>query len=125
MPDKTIQEAARELHLAVVAMRELIEREYPSRREVERRFISRESQEKRVAVAVVLIVLAAMVSFVMTVSTVSGCFLGEDDGRPGVCEILPGYDNHMARRERVEQEHENMRLRIAILESRLTRVEGR
>lgn len=117
MPEKTMQEAARELHLAVVALRELIAREYPSRREVERRFVSREQQQKRWAVTFVLIVIASILSFVTTVATVSGCFLGDQE-KPGVCRILPGYQNHFDRRERIDLEHEQLRQLVEQLENK-------
>jgi hypothetical protein len=122
MPEKTMQEAARELHLAVVALKELIEREYPSRREVERRFISRESSRKRWAVVLAMVVISACLSFVTTVATVSGCFLGDPD-HPKICEVLPGYEDTMDRQKRFEEQFKQLGEITKRNDRRLTRLE--
>lgn len=90
MPDKTMQQAANELHAAVIALRELVEREYPSRSEVENRFASKAKSTQRWYLLIVLILASAFISFLSTVTTVSACFLG-DPSHPKVCEVLPGY----------------------------------
>lgn len=90
MPEETMQQAAQELHRAVLALTELIEREYPSRREVERRFTTKESSLKRWYLVMALILVSSFISFVSTVTTVSVCFLGDSD-HPDICEVLPGY----------------------------------
>lgn len=99
MPENTMQQAAKELHSAVLALKELIERDYPSRREVERRFQPRNVSNKRWSIAFVMIVASGMLSFFTTVGTVSACFLGADEP-PQACNLLPGYADSMERNQR-------------------------
>jgi hypothetical protein len=90
MPETTLEKAAQELHNAVVALTELVNREYPSRREVERRFASKAYMVRNWKIFLSIMVGSTLLSFVGTVSVISTCFLGSLD-RPEACKMLPGY----------------------------------
>lgn len=122
MPDKTMQEAARELHLAVVALQELIQRECPSRWEVERRFQSKAGSTQRWHLALVLILVSALLSFIGTVTTVSTCFLRPVEDIPGVCGWLPGYDETQKRNQRIIERFDQLREITERNERRLDRL---
>ena len=102
MPDTTMQEAAKELHSAVMALKELIEREYPSRREVERRFTSKESAKKRVTAIMLLIVVSAFLSFTSTVATGFRLF-PPGKGNAGSLRNASGYEDSMDRQRLFEK----------------------
>src|SRR5690606_37855911 len=121
MPDKTLHEAAEELHQAVEALKELLEREYPDRVELEENYISKTGNNKRWVVVITMILFASLVAFLLTVSTVSQCFLRED--QPDACNLLPGYpatmernDSQFKRFERLEKITEDNQRRIRELE---------
>src|SRR3954471_8564853 len=90
MPEETMREIGDELHSTLIAIRELIEREYPSRKEVERRFVSKHKSQQRLGVLLLVILISGALSFIGTVSTVSTCFLGDSD-HPSACQAMPGY----------------------------------
>lgn len=123
MPEQTMQEAARELHSAVIALKELIEREYPSRREVERRFTSKAKSTSRWYLVLVLILVSALLSFVGTVTTVSTCFLRPVGDTPSACGWLPGYDETQDRNQRIIDRFEQLRQITERNDRRLTRIE--
>lgn len=108
MPDETMQRAASELQAAVLAMKELVEREYPSRREVERRFLSKDGQNKRWATILALVLVAALLGFIGTVSTVSSCFLNRPDETPAVCNLMPGFKETQVRNQRIIDRFERL-----------------
>lgn len=124
MPEQTMQQAADELHAAAVALTELIKREYPSRREVERRFVSKANNTKRAIWMGVFVLISSMLSFVFTVATVSGCFLGGDDDRPALCSALPGYTETEQRREEVNKLFRELVKITRSNDERISRLEG-
>lgn len=93
-----MREAARELHAAVVALRELIDREYPSRGEVESRFVTKEKGLRRWYLLLVLIIVSGLLGFAGSVSAVSTCFLGDEE-HTGACNFIPGYSTTKERNE--------------------------
>lgn len=117
MPEKTMRQAAEELHAAVTALHELIEREYPSRREVERRFVRQDTAHRRWAIVLAMVVASAFISFIGTVATVSTCFLG-DPQHPAACNWLPGYEETAESHRDATMEFWRLRERVAKLENR-------
>lgn len=124
MPEKTMQQAARELHAAVVALKELIEREYPSRREVERRFQSKAKSSQRWYLVLALILVSALLGFVSTVTTVSTCFLRPVAETPSACSWLPGYDETQERNQRIIERFEQLYQITERNDRRLARLES-
>lgn len=100
MPEKQLQDAVQELHAVVLALKELLEREYPRRDEIERRYLDKydlaaKTRKNWIIVAVMGLVML-FTGFFASVTTVSYCFLGsaQDGGRP-VCEVIPGYEQSL------------------------------
>lgn len=94
MPDQTMHQAAKELREAVVALKELINREYPSRGEVEARFQSKQNAQNRMIFVILTVLCSFILSFFATVGTVSTCFLGDGTQHPPhICSMLPGYND--------------------------------
>ena len=101
MPERTLNEAADEIHAAVREMRTLITQEYPTRREIERRFMAKSQSNARIWAVAVAVASSLILSYFVTISTVSTCFLGSaSDGHPAVCNLMPGY----AEAQRTNQE---------------------
>lgn len=92
-----IAKVVKELNNAILALRTLIEREYPNRREIEAQFVKKESSDRRLVLLVITVLVAALLSFGFTASTMSACFLG--DGRPQTCNLLPGYEESNKERD--------------------------
>jgi hypothetical protein len=121
MPDQTMKEAATELHGAVVALTELIEREYPSRREVERRFQSKSQSQNRLWLVFIVILLSVTFSYVMAISTVTTCFLS--DNSPGICNAIPGYTYATDKENTLEEIILRLDKRSKVNDRRLDRLE--
>lgn len=123
MPDQTLQEIAKETHAAVVALRELIEREYPSRGEVERRFTKKNESNKKLAFGLVILFITVVVSYFMTVATISSCFLGGVE-HPDFCNVLPGYAEADERGKNLIEEFVNLQERSIRNEKRIDQLEA-
>lgn len=123
MPDRTLKEAASELHGLILGVQELIERDYPDRREVERRFISREAGVRRLVLAVAMILVSSLISYGMAVSTVSACFLGGDDDHPSACKFIPGYEKSIERNKVVLKQFTELQKRSLRNEKRIDQLE--
>lgn len=102
MPDKTIQSAAHELHMTVIALTELLEREYPKREEVEQNFISKNTGRKRWIAGTLFVFLTTGLAFLGTIGTVSTCFL--QGTNPTMCNVLPGYADTQLRNRKIVSE---------------------
>lgn len=120
-----MQRAARELNAAVLALQELIRREYPSRREVERRFLSKESQSKRWVIVLVLVVMSAMISFISTVTTVSSCFLQPPSQTAAACNLMPGFKETQRRNQQIIDNFNQLDKITKKNTNRLDELEGR
>lgn len=129
MPEQTMQEAARELHSAVIALKELIERDYPDRSEVESRFMSKGQGKRRWYVVLVLILVSMFLSFVTTTATISTCFLGGGgkDGlsHPGICRILPGYEDTIHQNKQLLKVFSHLMHVTSTNTKRINKLEGR
>lgn len=109
MPEQLLA-AVKELTQAVKTLEETLH-QYPKREEVEDRFATKDESHAR-AMKFLLIGLAFVVfsffsSIVVTVTTVSVCFISPDaraGGAPEVCGWVPGYAEAQAEnRQRLEQ----------------------
>lgn len=110
MPEQLLQ--------ATLKLTESVERleatlhEYPKRSEVEDRFATKHESKRRaikvLALGLVMMLIALAVSFVVTIATVTTCFIS-DNARDGhaadVCNLLPGY-------EQTQQESVDLRGKI-------------
>jgi hypothetical protein len=122
MPDKTIQSAAHELHLTVIALTELLEREYPKREEVEQNFISKNTGRKRWIVAVCFVLATTGLAFLGTIGTVSTCFL--QGTNPTMCNVLPGYSDTQLRNRKIVSEFRHLQEVTENNDKRLTQLEN-
>lgn len=93
-----LAEAVKELNRAILALRTLIERDYPNRREVEASFVRKSESAVHLKWMLVLVVVTTMLSFGATVGLMSSCFIMDD--RPSACHIIPGFEDLEARRMR-------------------------
>lgn len=116
MPEDTLREAVRELHAVVMALKELIAREYPRREEIEQNFINKKLGNVRWIILLLILPVGFLISSLVTISTVSTCFL-EEAPTPGLCRIIPHYQEAMNRNNEVLLEFE--RLRAVTEENRL------
>jgi hypothetical protein len=108
VPDQTMKEAAEELHAAVLALKELIEREYPSRKEVERRFQSKQNAQVRLTFVILVICISFVLSFFAIIGTISTCFLGDAASSPSACGVLPGYSDTEKKNQDLLQQFEEL-----------------
>lgn len=124
MPDSLLEQAAKELHAAVLALSEFVEREYPKRKEVERRFQTKSSSTKRLVGIIVLILVAVSLSYISAIGTVSSCFLGGLK-HPEVCQLMPGYQESQTRNEQIILEFRELQKRSLANEQRIIDLENR
>lgn len=110
--ERDIREAVKQMAIATQAMRTLIDKEYPTRREMEARFVEKVESRRTLVIAVVVGLISAILSFFGTISTVSTCFLGGDTEHPAVCSFMPGYDESQRQSEEFFKEFERMRQQI-------------
>jgi Holliday junction resolvasome RuvABC endonuclease subunit len=111
VPESTLQRAIEELHSIVEALKELLDREFPRRHEVEESFreqerkaietfVTKKVSKQRWVFLLMLAPLMVVATFFFTIGTVSTCFLGRDAAKPPqVCSVIPGYD-HSRERQR-------------------------
>lgn len=116
-----ISAAVREMAAATAALRTLIQKQYPTRREMEADYVRKETTKRRLALIFSVILVSALVCFVGTVSTVSTCFLGGDDKHPGVCKLLPGYTDATDRQKEFERQFKHMNERLNRVEKEASR----
>jgi hypothetical protein len=129
MPDTREQAligAIREMREATQALRTLIEKDYPTRRELESRFVQKSNQRARIWIAVIMLLTATVGSFFGTMTTVSTCFLG-DPGKKHltVCEIMPGYKEAEERNKVLLKEFVDLQKRTLSNQRRIEKLEGR
>ena len=123
MPDQTIAQAAAELHTAVAALKEFIEREFPTRREVERRFVTRADRKRSLVIILVAVLVSSFLSFCISVTTISTCFLGPSLDHPGVCKAIPGYKESVDNNKEIIKEFRELQERSTRNEKRIDRLE--
>lgn len=124
MPDKTLEEIARDTHTLIVTLKELIEREYPNREEIERRFTPKEASNRKLALGLALMLVTVTLSYFLTVATISQCFLGGVN-HPSACGALPGYEEADARSKAVLKQFQELVQRSEKNERRIDRLEGK
>lgn len=88
MPERLLAET-RALHESVDALVSTLDREYPKRAEIKK-------ARTNFAIAIIIgLLLSGFISSVVTIGTVSGCFLSKsavDGHAPHICSVMPGYD---------------------------------
>lgn len=125
MPEQTLGELIQESHRATIALTELIEREYPTRKEAERKFATKEESRKRLTTGLTILALLIPLSFFGTFTTLSICFLkvGQDAG-PEVCNIIPGYRESQERNKIIFKQFNDLREGQVDNRRRIKRLEG-
>jgi hypothetical protein len=122
VPEKTLKDLIVETHAAIVLLRELIDREYPDRAEVERRFTRKGESNRKLAFGLVLMFITVVLSYFMTVTTISSCFLGgAEHGR--ACNVLPGYKESVNRNNDLIKQFIELQRRSMKNERRIDRLE--
>lgn len=101
-----------------------LKEDYPKRREIEHRFITKEASRIRVKILVAAILAASVLSFFTTVTTVSTCFLGDPD-HPYPCNWMPGYEEAQQQNREILREFRNLQETTRRNEERLDNIQGR
>lgn len=125
MIEKDLTDAVREMRDATLALRTLIQKEYPTRRELESRYVQKTEQKRRIYLALATMLAAVVGSFFGTVATVSGCFLGSSPGdKPSAaCSLMPGYDETREQNEAIIKEFQRLQKITRENQSRIDRLE--
>jgi hypothetical protein len=91
-------DAVNELTKTVEALRAVIERDYPKRKEVEEKYATKygiKKQRVRLLGAIAISILAA---YFLAIETVSYCFLGDSPHQNrAFCQVFPGYSQSQER----------------------------
>jgi hypothetical protein len=91
-------DAVNELTKTVEALRAVIERDYPKRKEVEEKYATKygiKKQRVRLLGAIAISILAA---YFLAIETVSYCFLGDNPHQNrAFCQVFPGYSQSQER----------------------------
>jgi hypothetical protein len=91
-------DAVNELTKTVEALRAVIERDYPKRKEVEEKYATKygiKKQRVRLLGAIAISILAA---YFLAIETVSYCFLGANPHQNrAFCQVFPGYSQSQER----------------------------
>lgn len=97
--------------------------EYPKRQEVHEKYVSRRESKQRIALVMVVLLFSLAVSYFVTISTVSTCFLGGDDSHPGLCTLIPGYDEAQQRNTDILKQFQELVKITERNDQRLDRIE--
>ena len=92
-------ESVNKLRGGVVALTNVLEEDYPKREEVERRFTKKKTFYRGLGLAALMFVIGVVASYFVTFSTLSVCFLTADQNPSGVCKVIPGYEESLARND--------------------------
>lgn len=86
--------AVNKLTLVVDALNKTLKEDYPKRREIERDFISKDHSRKRLKQIAAGMVVAVLVSYFLTVTSINYCFLNgiPAPGERDFCRVFPGYE---------------------------------
>lgn len=135
MPESTLAKAIEELHSVVEALKELMEREYPRRSEIDDKleaqrqaalqaFVSKRVSRQRWVFILALAPLMVVASFFLTISTVSTCFLGRNQSEPpSFCgTLLPGYNETRDRQQDFTEDYTGMKEDLGDIKDDLTEV---
>lgn len=83
--EKSLLGAVHDLTTEVKALRELLTKDYPKRAEV------REDGRQKVRQLIVFTLVTLLLAQLMTMTTISTCFLNASDRAPSACNAMPGY----------------------------------
>jgi hypothetical protein len=115
--NETMEDLIKELNKAILALRTLIEREYPNRREIEAKFVNKTTWDHRLRLILVTILFASLLSFLGTTALMAKCFLGAT--RPDACAIIPGFESNEIRRTGLYDDIEDHNKRLKRIEDEL------
>lgn len=83
--EKTLLGAVHDLTTEVKALRELLTKEYPKRTEV------KEDGRQKVRQLIAFTIVTLFIAQLMTMTTISTCFLNASGKAPSACNAMPGY----------------------------------
>lgn len=106
----SLLEAVKGLTQEVRSLRSVLARDYPKREEVTSE--SRRRAIKYMAASVAILLLAQ----IMTITTISSCFLGDVSNPPGACKLIPKYSGSVKQSNQTMNEF--LRLRAESAENR-------
>lgn len=96
-----LTEAVKQLTEVVRLLDRTMKNDYPKRHEVERNFVSKEQSFRRLFYMIGFVLISIFVSYIVTIGTISGCFLGSDQKHPDACGILPGYKDSIKQNKQI------------------------
>lgn len=115
-----------DVRVGISALVKVLEDEYPKREEVERRFTKKKTFYRVILFGVAMFVTSIIAAYFVTFTTLSVCFLTPNQNPNGVCSIIPGYSESLARNDTLLHRFENLievtqknEKRIAELEAQL------
>lgn len=128
MPEQLLK-AVKDLTEAVNTLEKTLH-EYPKRHEVEARFATKDESQKRafkfLLIGLAFVLIAFIASFIVTVTTVSKCFISPD-ARAGTagsfCNILPGYRDAQKENQQLLKDFKKLLEQPGINDRRLDRIE--
>ena len=120
--EDALLEAIGELKQVVRALTKVIEEDYPKRKEVETRFTTKQTAARRFSIVTAFIVISLIVSYFVSISTVSVCFLSQD--QPASCELIPGYSASKDHNLKILNEFIELQQRSLDNERRIDRLEN-
>jgi hypothetical protein len=114
---RALTRAVTELTRVVTSLDELLRRDYPKRSEIERRFTSKGTTRRAIMWAVVVAIGTVIGCFAISTGAYAVCFTGVDN--PGICSVVPGYQDRIDRRDEINEVDRLNELRIDRLEREL------
>lgn len=115
--------AVKALNTSVVALRTFVEREYPKRKEVEDTYATKKEARARRNSFILLSIVGLIGSFIVTVSTLTTCFLDEDSNPPAACNLIPDYTEATERDDTLIAEFRRIQSDLARHERELNRLQ--
>jgi uncharacterized membrane protein len=120
--ENILLEAIKSLRDTVSALNQTLQADYPKREEIKR------DRKTFTAWIVIGLLLSAVGGSLVTIGTVSGCFLSKsaaDGNVPAFCSALPGYSDARARNARTRDRFEQLILEIQQNSKRLDALENK
>lgn len=98
--------------------------DYPKRAEVHEKYVSRRESRQRLVLVLTFAVISLVFSYFVTISTVSTCFLGGDGEYPGLCKLIPGYEEAQQQNDDILKQFRELIVITRRNDQRLDRIEG-
>lgn len=97
--------------------------DYPKRQEVHEKYVSRRESRQRLVLVFAFAAISLVFSYFVTISTVSTCFLGGDGNYPGLCKMIPGYEEAQTKNDEILQQFRHLVEMTERNDKRLDRIE--